>query len=60
MMSRNAARPIDALPRRFGQPAIGPDDRWPLPLATLAVLGLSLGGWIALVQGARALLALVG
>jgi hypothetical protein len=35
---------------------LGPEERLPMPTAALAIIALSLFGWIAVVAGLRALL----
>jgi len=49
-----------AVPRDFGQRRPIQGDRWPMPLAAAAILGLSVTFWFVLIQAGRTTLALVG
>jgi|GEM_PF-4377340 len=49
-----------AAPRNFGQRRPIQGDRWPMPLAAAAILGLSVTFWFVLIQAGRSALALVG
>ena len=53
-------QPAGPVPREFGRQSPAPTDRWPVPLAAAAILVLSLAGWLALIQGGRSLMALLG
>ena len=53
------ARPDQAIPRGFGQPLPLRGDRWPMPRAAVAIIALSVCGWLLLVHGGRAVLTLV-
>ena len=52
--------PDPAVPRGFGERARGLDDRWPMPLAALAIVVLSVSAWLLLAQGVRAVIGLAG
>ena len=53
--------PADATaPRGFNERPPADAERWPVQHAIAAILALSLVSWLVLIQGGRALLALVG
>ena len=59
-MARILARSEQILPRAFGERAPAPDDRWPMPLAAAAIMGMSVAGWVLLLEAGRALIWLAG
>ena len=59
-MARILARSEQILPRGFGARAPAPGDRWPMPLAAAAIMGMSAVGWVLLLQAGRALMSLAG
>ncbi len=48
-----------SLPRDFGQRRRS-QDRWPMPLAAAAILGMSVTLWFALIQAGRMAAAMAG
>lgn len=55
-----AAPAHDPMPRQFGRPAAGDDDRWPVPLAAAFIVALSTAAWLLIAQGGRMLASLFG
>jgi len=58
-MPPTLAQPAPTIPRGFGQKLPVPGDRWPMPQAAVTIIALSVCGWLLLVQGGRAVLALM-